>query len=56
LDGAPPQKSSIPGISLVDHDNGTLRIHSSGNRLVWTSDYSDLRTEIWALDNALPRK
>lgn len=56
LDGAPPQKSAVPGISLRDPDNATLRTHSSGNRLVWTSGDRDLRTEIWALDNALPRK
>ncbi|HET6962962.1 MAG TPA: hypothetical protein VFJ27_10715 [Terriglobia bacterium] len=56
LDGAPPQKSAVPAISIRDPDNATLRTHSSGNRLVWTSGHSDLRTEIWALDNALPRK
>jgi WD40 repeat protein len=48
LDGGPPQKSRVPGI--------TLRAHSSGNRLAWTTGDTNLTTEIWALDNALPRE
>jgi len=55
LDGSPPQKSTVAGINVFD-GNATLTTQSSGNRLVWTSGDNNLRTEIWALENGLPRK